>query len=386
MKFTKRILAILLAMLMAIGMFSIAASASMDPVGDHYITNIDVFRYSMLTESKTELLPDYFWADGPPEFELFFEFDSYNNANFTYADYQRVDWNRVHLKCAGFEGYEGDLTTTAAALAAAQSLMRDWNRYLAFYCTPAQLTKYRENRQYFVDFVNAEYALWKYWLQTEPNLVGQQYLQGIRLPDRSNNDSMKVALQEVTADIHAYLQAEGVANTIPTDDPTEPFESQTVYGPPYGNVTVTYNSDTFYPSAAPNLLVGPISNTQITGFMPIASFDISFAGIPSGAYPLNNTTFTVRLPIPASYTGDPALLTVYHNQTQITITNRSSTWIEFETTHFSIYSICAPAGDTEEPGESQDPADPPEQKWWEKLSSWLQGVLRYILFGWLWMK
>jgi len=32
------------------------------------------------------------------------------------------------------------------------------------------------------------------------------------------------------------------------------------------------------------------------------------------------------------------------------------------------------------------PIGPPEPRWWEKLPNWLQGILRYVFFGWIWMK
>ena len=69
------------------------------------------------------------------------------------------------MQSAGFSDYQGDLTTTAVVLETAKSLVQEWNAYLALVCKPADLAKYSEKRQLFVNWANAENVNKKFAVQ-----------------------------------------------------------------------------------------------------------------------------------------------------------------------------------------------------------------------------
>jgi len=138
--------------------------------------------------------------------------------------------------------------------------------------------------------------------------------------------------------------------------------------------------------------------------LTIAAFQIGFEGIPSSAFPLGDTIFTVRLPIPATFNGDPSQLSIIHQsqgrpiqRPPVTVIYESGVakYLEFSTAYFSQFIIVAPQGQTTPPQVTipQAPTPPQDQPsdtpcnapWWANLPAFLQWILRWIFFGWVWM-
>ena len=174
----------------------------------------------------------------------------------------------------------------------------------------------------------------------------------------------------------------------------------------YGDVTVSYHYSPQFPAPAPQLIVGVLSNTQmqVPNNLTIAAFQIGFEGIPSSAFPLGDTIFTVRLPIPATFNGDPSQLSIIHQsqgrpiqRPPVTVIYESGVakYLEFSTAYFSQFIIVAPQGQTTPPQVTipQAPTPPQDQPsdtpcnapWWANLPAFLQWILRWIFFGWVWM-
>ena len=95
-----------------------------------------------------------------------------------------------------------------------------------------------------------------------------------------------------------------------------------------------------------------------------------------------NGAVTVRLEIPQAYLdggGNLANLIVTYKGEPIAGAKAVQTggkwYMEFQTDHFSEYVI-----------ECRVTPPAPVLKWWQKLAAWLQWILRWFCFGWIWMK
>ena len=383
MKFTKRILAICLAMLLTMGLFTIAASASMDPVGSHTIGDVDAYRYSLLSHGKLETLMNYYDDEGIHP-SILIDTEGYRGNN----------WDYLRLKCAGFSCcYNGGLAMPNV-LPTAQGLIAAWNQFLPGIFGPAELTQYRMDRQVYVDWANAEYALRKYWLETEQITLecgsNEDTLYWLTIPDRSGNfdkygnpSTMMTALRDVTEDIHAYLQGEGVEDSIPTDDPTEPAItlSHTASGI-NGTITITEPYSGVFPAGSSLTVDIFHGDTEIdSSWTNLAAYNIMLMVGGTEYHNQLPDKVLVRLPLPANITASQlSNLAVYHFENgvwvRMTILNVTDSYIEFETDSFSPFVIGLKNAENTEP----------PQKWWEKCSGWLRWLLRWICFGWLWMK
>ena len=126
------------------------------------------------------------------------------------------------------------------------------------------------------------------------------------------------------------------------------------------------------------------NNLWLGGDSTVVKYNITFNnGAQNNVQP--SGVVTVRLEIPQEYVtggGNVASLIVTYKGVPVegaTAVKIDGKWyMEFQTDHFSEYVI-------EESG-SNPPAPTPVLKWWQKLSAWLQWILRWLCFGWIWMK
>ena len=166
----------------------------------------------------------------------------------------------------------------------------------------------------------------------------------------------------------------------------------------------------------------------------VVVYDINFTGYGENDYPLA-TPVTVRLSIPQAFLNDGGKvsdLIVMHKGDTISnaraVQIEGKWYMEFETDHFSEYAIAwVPqgsnytgatgnigntgdtddtgntgdagstdnTGDTDDIGNTEDADDTGNasaaddyvyQSWWARMPGWLQWILHWLCFGWIWMK
>ena len=125
-------------------------------------------------------------------------------------------------------------------------------------------------------------------------------------------------------------------------------------------------------------------NYRIQGSL-LESWDIKL--VPAGAQPKEGCYVIVRIPVPAN-TNPASLKVVYIKDPTLgpsSPTEEMESWLEegeqyiaFKAYHFSLYALVDRSSGG---GQTEDP-DP----WWAKLHPLLQWILRWLLFGWIWMQ
>ena len=367
MKTIQRVLAIVLAMLMTLGVFAIGAGASsLEPYWvlggpGHELASC---RYGYLAMTKCGyILPqdDFENIYGPDFYTKIYDIDS----NASTAD---VQWF---------------LNTTYSAVAANAQVL-----------TPQQ-------KAAWVNFYNAFIAV---AMAETLNMLSPAnkaaydavyengiYDNGAGIIEMDPRGVSVLAVESVTAQLEAILASADVVR--PYDDPTEPAvqigaaNGVIIEGPGYaangagGISAANGNAQQNYNFQSPNG----------SGKMkPVGSgwWNISLAG---GVQPVGYVTVYVPIPNNALQSnGTPKEgLEIYYLIPNSTSTEmmpgetvlRNGTWyMKFYTNHFSDYALAAP----EETGSGTTTTA--AQKWWQKLPSFVQWLLRIFAFGWIWMK
>jgi len=247
-----------------------------------------------------------------------------------------------------------------------------------------------------IDYVNS-YACFS-WLEVQngnddgslnSHFVG--FFAGFALVDYTNPAIDYAALnpQEIRAAagaMDAKMALLGIARA--DGDPTQPGP-----GEPEEPVVLAVNGITLV--AQPGVLPPEVTgmsvttaqvNFQIRDVFPIQGWNIQL--LPGGLQP--NGMVTVYLPIPSAQVANRDSLKVFYcepgssppvevDMGAVPVLLDGVWHMMFETGHFSLYAL-VDAGTEQPPAEEEEPA------WWEKLPSFLQFILRWLCFGWVWMR
>jgi hypothetical protein len=334
------------------------------------------FRYAYLAMSKLGIAQSLFirgFADstnaiGDAAFESFFN-------GLAPGDFQLIE-----------SGWQHPQSAPAQTLAAARRIMTAWNTFLGSSLTPAEIARYNSYKQDAVDYANAFAAMSQYLaLNGKYAPLGFQEYPSL-IDDVTTAAQYFASMRQVTANIRAYMQGEGALGLIDPDDPTEspvklPVNSGvTVEGPVHilnGATGITVaSSQQNYQLAAPN----NGGNAQL-----IQGWNISL--VPAGTQPTGLVTVYVPIPSPQGFeNGQPkAGLAIFDCTPAIPVPvpgaapqQIGGTWyMVFQTNHFSDYALAVITQDTP-PGT--------DDSWWAGLPSFVQFILKYLFFGWIWMK
>jgi len=248
---------------------------------------------------------------------------------------------------------------------------------------------YQSKKADLVAYANAYSALMKY-LDENRIYLPADFPKEPSFAVEISWDEYHTLIQEYTSAALAYLANENV--TIPADDPTEPAPAISFSD---GGVIVEGTADTLNGATGINVTTLP-SNYQAWGGPGQRRQAWNITLNPANTQP--NGYVAVYVPVHQDLLtgpqGEPAPeLKIYYvpqGNAQVDMNAepvyRDGQWyMMFTANHFSEYALVAP-GESGESDDGGDSADMPVLSWWQTLSGFVQWLLRWLCFGWIWMK
>ena len=336
MKITKRMLAMLLTLLMSLSVFSAGVSAYdfSDVPRDYYLWRIMMIAWGKVSDDPLA------WED-----------------MFSCADPVIVLAEARALSLSS--------TLNSEEKAAWADFV---NAHLALFILSAY-DKYEEDYAPYPNDRTAFYT-WYYGWYTDAQNALAAGCRGTCVAD----------LQYLTSQIDIQLNNLGTIRA--HDDPTEPPAQLTS---PQG-VLVDDPNYLLPPGATLSVTAKNNIDSGVVSGNTIACWDITILkanGTPYTAYPLSGKV-ELLLPVPSTYTGNINSLKVYHNGVAIPKADCTAVTIEGKQYIKVLVDSFSPFALVEEAGGGTTTAT--TQKWWEKLPSFVQWLLRIFAFGWIWMK